>query len=389
MPEPAQLEATLTHLSQLISYPSVSSESNLDVIGYLDEQLRRIGARTVITTSEDGRKANVFATLGPDADGGVVLSGHTDVVPTTGQAWTSDPFAARIDDGRVYGRGSCDMKGFLAAALAMGPHYASRQLRKPVHFAFTYDEETGCLGAPVLIDELMRTGPRPSVAIIGEPTSMRMIEGHKGCYEFTTHVCGLEGHASLPDQGVNAIEYAVRYLHRLLELGADLRDRVPPGSPFDPPWPTLSVGQIEGGIARNVIAKDCRIEWEMRPLKQSDADYVMERIDAYARDQLLPAMRAVYADADIQTETFAAVVGLDPEPDSKAIELVGALTGSNTTDVVSFGTEAGLFQAAGISTVVCGPGSIEQAHRPDEFVDISQLEACLAMLERLTVRLEA
>jgi len=233
------------------------------------------------------------------------------------------------------------------------------------------------------------TGPHPAAAIVGEPTGMQIIEGHKGCYEFTTEVTGLEGHGSLPDQGVNAVEYAVGYIARLLELGEHLRANAAAGSPFEPPWATISVGQIEGAIARNVIAKQCRFEWEMRPLQAADADYVLRNVEAYTRAELLPRMRAVYAGANLETTVIDTVSGLEPMPDSDTVALASALTGGNGTGLVSFGTEAGMFQDIGISTVVCGPGSIEQAHRPNEYVEHTQLQACLTMLGRLTDKLAA
>ena len=274
------LEATVAHLQELIGFPTVTSEANLALIDYAKRELERLGARTVLTHDADGGKANLFATIGPDVDGGVVLSGHTDVVPVSGQAWDTDPFTAHEADGRIFGRGSCDMKGFIAAALAKAPQFAAADLKRPVHFAFTYDEEIGCFGAPVMLAELTRSGPKPAVAIIGEPTGMRIIEGHKSGYEFTTEFVGLEGHASQPDNGVNAVEYAVRYIARLLELG-DAARRQPGDDAFDPPWTTVNVGHIAGGIARNVIAKSCSVEWEIRSVTSSQADTMLEAINEY------------------------------------------------------------------------------------------------------------
>src|SRR5690606_30008844 len=255
------LERSVTILADLIGFPTVSADSNLDLIGYAGEILEGLGARTELTYDADGNKANLFATLGPETDGGFILSGHTDVVPVEGQPWTVDPFRASIGNGNVYGRGSCDMKAFIACALAMAPKFREAALVRPVHFAFSFDEEVGCLGAPLMLEQLSRRGIRPSVCIIGEPTGMGVIEGHKGCYEYHTVFTGLEGHCSVPERGVNAVEYAVRSISRLMEIAEELKTRAPAGSPFDPPWSTIQTGRIAGGIARNVIARHCEIDW--------------------------------------------------------------------------------------------------------------------------------
>ena len=380
---------TLSHLDKLIAFPTVSSESNMDLINYAANFFDDLGADVHLSHNPDGTKANLFASIGPRENGGVVLSGHTDVVPVEGQDWTSDPFSAVHKDDRVIGRGACDMKGFIACALASAPAFQALELTRPLHIALTYDEEVGCLGAPVMLNALADLGIRPNVAIIGEPTGMQIIEGHKGCYEYTTQIRGLEGHGSLPDAGVNAVESAVRIIHELLETGETLRQRAPVDSRFTPPWTTVSVGKIEGGIARNIIAKDCTFEWEIRPVQRSDSDLVWDRLHTLIDGSLLPEMQKRYEGAYIRTETAGEVDGLEPMSDSEATALVRELTGGNTTDVVSFGTEAGLFQNAGISTVVCGPGYIDQAHRPDEFVDVEQLNACLRMIERLKGKLSS
>ncbi|WPZ13748.1 acetylornithine deacetylase [Nitratireductor rhodophyticola] len=377
------LESTTRILSDLVGFPTISADSNLEMIAYASELLSALGARLSMTLDDSGHKANLFATLGPEGDGGIVLSGHSDVVPVEGQEWTSDPFAMREADGRLYGRGTCDMKGFIACTLAMAPHFAELDLKRPLHFAFTYDEEVGCFGARALVEELERTELRPSVAIIGEPTMMRIIEGHKGCFEYTTEFRGLAGHASSPERGVNAVEYAVRYISRLMALAEELKTRAPKGNRFDPPWTTLQVGTISGGAARNVIADHCSVEWEMRPVRNEDADFVKDRIRTFVEAELKPAMQAVFAGADIVTHVIGEVDGLEPVTESEARQIVSELTGLTEAEVVAFGTEAGLFQKAGISSVICGPGSIEQAHKADEFVSLEQLEECLGMLERL------
>ena len=381
------LEDTLAIMAELVAYPTVSSDSNLAMIAHLAGRLERAGARTEVQVDPTGTKANLLASIGPEADGGILLSGHSDVVPVTDQDWTTDPFQMTERDGRLYGRGTCDMKGFIAAAVAMAPHYATLLPSRPVHFAFTYDEEVGCLGAQQLARELAARGLRPAVAIIGEPTSMRIVEGHKGCYEYATHFTGLEGHASNPVRGVNAVEYAVRYVARLLDLGEALKARAPSDGRFDPPWTTVSTGVLTGGSARNVIPGKARVDWEMRPVQPGDADFVKAELARYCADTLLPAMRAVSPAADIVTETVGEVDGLVPCAENEARAIVAELTGQDGAGVVPFGTEAGIFQALGMSAVICGPGSIEQAHKPDEFLAIDQLVACLGMLERLGAKL--
>lgn len=382
------LDHTISILGDLIAFPTVSSESNLDLIRYAGAHLEEHGAEVETYADATGTKANLFATLGPKVDGGIVLSGHTDVVPVADQEWNSDPFTMEQRDGRTYGRGACDMKGFIAAALATAPAVARADLKRPLHFAFTYDEEVGCLGARELMTEIAGAGIRPSIAIIGEPTEMRVIQGHKGCCEYTVEFTGLEGHGSLPDHGVNAVEYAVRYVARLMELREQLQGRSPKGSRFDPPWTTLQVGRLSGGVAHNVIPGSCTLDWEMRPVRKSDGDFVKSEIAAFVETSLRPAMQRVSPAADIVTHVVGEVDGLKPMPDSEAVRLVSELTGANTADVVSFGSEAGLFQNLGVSTVVCGPGSIEQAHKPDEYVALDQLEQCLRMLTRLLPKLQ-
>jgi acetylornithine deacetylase len=386
MNEPARQSEIL---ADLIAFPTVSADSNLELIAYAADRLSGLGARVLISRDETGTKANLFATLGPEGDGGIVLSGHTDVVPVEGQEWSSDPFAMLERDGLLYGRGTCDMKGFVACCLAAAPGFAEGELKRPLHFAFTYDEEVACLGARKLVGDLAVAGICPAIAIIGEPTGMRVIEGHKGCFEYTTEFLGFEGHGSRPDEGVNAVEYAARYVGRLLELRERLKPRAPAGSRFVPPWSTVQVGRIAGGAARNIIAGKCAVEWEMRPVQSSDADFVKQDLAAYVDTVLRPAMQAVCPDADIVTQTIGEVEGLQVVSESEARDIVFNLTGENAAEVVAFGTEAGLFQASGMSVVICGPGSIAQAHKPDEYVAVSQLETCMDMLEKLRLKIMA
>ncbi len=383
------LQRTKEILSDLIAFETVSADSNLEIIRYLTDFLEALGARCIQTQDATGAKANIFATLGPEMDGGIVLSGHTDVVPVADQDWTSDPFQMVERDGKLFGRGTCDMKGFIAAALAFAETLDATQLTQPLHFSFTYDEETGCLGARNLVDDLSERGIVPDIAIIGEPTEMRVIEGHKGCYEYTTSFVGLEGHSSAPDDGVNAAEYAARYIGKLLELRQVLKSRAPTGSPFEPPWTTVNIGRISGGVAHNVIASKAEVAWEMRPVQSSDADLVKRALSDYVEHTLLPEMQAVHSAATITQQAVAEVAGLEPMDKNAARDLVAELTGANGTGVVSFATEAGLFQQLGVQAIVCGPGSITQAHKADEYVEIEQLELCCRMLDRLGRRMTA
>ena len=381
------LTQTQDMLGDLIAYPTISSDSNIDIIAYLAQRLEDAGVSVKIFHDETGEKANLFGTLGPEDDGGIVLSGHTDVVPVQDQVWASDPFSMIQKDTRLFGRGSCDMKGFVAAATVMAQHYAAQVKDRPIHFAYTYDEETGCFGAQKLVKSLEQMGVAPSLAIVGEPTLMQVIDGHKGCYEYTTYFTGLAGHGSAPDLGVNAVEYAAQFVNKIISLKAELRARVPQGSNFTPPWTTLSTGSLIGGVAHNVIPDRATVAWDMRPVHPSDAAFVHDALNKLCQDILLPAMHNVDPDATITTEVLAEVEGLLPTVENEARDLVMELTGANGTDLVAFGTEAGLFQQAGMSVAICGPGSIEQAHKADEYVEIDQLALCLGMLERLGNRL--
>ena len=382
-------DQTQALLEKLVGFPTVSTDSNLAMIEYLANRLQDVGAKVDVMSDHSGTKANLFATIGPEVSGGILLSGHCDVVPVTDQAWSSDPFKLLERDGNFYGRGTCDMKGFIAASIALAPMFATKVKDRPLHFAFTYDEETGCIGAGHLAENLRARGLVPAVAIVGEPTEMRIIEGHKGCYEYTTHFHGLEGHGSSPERGVNAVEYAVRYVNYLLQVKENLRNMSPAGSRFDPPWSTVNVGAFNGGVAHNVIASKARVDWEMRPVQKTDADYVKASLLGYCENDLLPAMRAIFPDARIETQTIGEVEGLIPSDVNEARRIVTELTGRQDADVVPFGTEAGIFQAMGMDVVLCGPGSIAQAHKADEFVAIDQIKKCLTMLERLGDKMSA
>jgi len=374
---------TLKNLSELIKFQTVSGTSNLKLIEYCEKRLSKLGATSFKTFDETKKRVNLFSTIAGKKKlngGGIILSGHTDVVPASAKEWSSDPFIATEKNNKVYGRGSCDMKGFIACTLALAPYFASQNLKKPIHFSFTYDEETACQGAPVMIKELKKRNINCSICIVGEPTSMKAIQAHKGCYEYSTHFTGLAGHGSAPDKGVNAVEYAIRFINKLTELRQVLKKREPKNSVFTPPYSTLQIGRIKGGLARNVIADQCVVDWELRPVVPEDGKFVNESIETYVKDVLLPEMKKVYPKANIKKEIIGEIVGFTKEEKSDAVNLVCNLTGDNSRDVVSFGTEAGLFQELGISTVVCGPGSIEQAHTIDEYVSFDQLKLCLKML---------
>ena len=378
-----RLNQTIDLLAELVGFETVSTASNLDLVDHVVEYLDHHGVKALLSKDERGEKANLLATIGPEVDGGIVLSGHTDVVPTTGQDWVTPPFEMVRRNGKLFGRGTADMKGFIACSLAVVPEFAASELRRPLHLAFSFDEEIGSRGAPILLGHLQEQPYWPAIAIVGEPTEMEIVSGHKGGFEMTTTIRGCEAHASDPRNGVNAIEYAARFIAFLQEIGRELEDETDVCSSFDPPWSTISVGRIEGGTARNIVAGECTFDWELRPLPGMDGKVVIDQIRAFVARELLPAMRARSPSAVIDTEVFSSLPGLERGSNMEAITLVRSLTGLNSDHVVPFGSDAGHFQEAGISTVLFGPGSIEQAHKSDEFIAISQIEACLGFLDRL------
>ena len=370
-------------LTDLISFKTISGEDNTALIDYCDNILKKLGATSFRTYDDEKKRVNLFATLKAKNSNNkkpIILSGHTDVVPVS-KGWSSDPFKATIREDKLFGRGSCDMKGFIACALAYAPIYSKSNLDRDIHFSFTFDEETACIGAPILIEELKRRNIKDGICIVGEPTNMKIIDSHKGCYEYTTYFKGLAGHSSAPHKGVSAVEYASRYVNKLIELRKKLKDRQPKDSIFDPPHSTLSIGGIFGGIAHNVIADKCHVNWETRPVVKEDGVFLNQEIDKYANEVLLPEMKKVFPNASIEKDIIGEIVGFDRLDKSEACELISSLTGDNSRQVVSFGTEAGLFQEIGISTVVCGPGSIEQAHKVDEFIVLDELKKCLNLLD--------
>jgi|TARA_B100001964_G_scaffold1677_1_gene1990 acetylornithine deacetylase len=369
-------------LTDLVSFKTISGEDNNSLINYCDEILKKIGATSFKTYDEEKKRVNLFATLKSKKNNNkkpIIFSGHTDVVPVS-KDWSADPFVATIKNDKIFGRGTCDMKGFIACALAYAPIFAKTNLNRNIHFSFTFDEETACQGAPILINELKKKGINTGICIVGEPTNMKIVDAHKGYYEYDTHFKGLAGHSSEPSKGVNAIEYAIRYINKLIELREILKSRTPKNSVFNPPYTTLQIGVMSGGTARNVIADKCNVEWDLRPVVKEDAVFVNSEIDKFAKETLLPEMIKTYPKASIKKEIIGEVIGFDKIKNSEACEFISNLTGDNSKEVVSFGTEAGLFQEIGISTVVCGPGSIEQAHKVDEFITLDQIKKCLILL---------
>ena len=370
-------------LTDLIGFRTISGEDNSELINYCENYLHNLGATSFKTFDNEKKRVNLFATLKAKKTNGIkpiILSGHTDTVPVS-KSWSTNPFEAIIKDDKLYGRGACDMKGFIACTLAYAPIYSKLNLIRDIHFSFTFDEETACLGAPILIKELKKRNIKDGICIIGEPTKMKIIDAHKGCYEYTTYFEGLAGHSSAPHKGVSAVEFAARYASKLIELRKELKKRTPKDSIFDPPFSTLQIGGIFGGIAHNVIADKCHINWETRPVVKEDGKFLNDEIDKYANETLLPEMKKIFSKSNIKKEIIGEVAGFDRVEKSEACELVSSLTGDNSREVVSFGTEAGLFQEIGISTVVCGPGSIEQAHKVDEFIELNELKKCLNFLD--------
>ena len=373
-------------LERLIAFDTTSRNSNLDLIESVREGLAGHGVRADVIASPDGRKANLFATLPAAdgrADGGIILSGHTDVVPVDGQDWHSDPFRIDERDGKLYARGSADMKGFIATSLALVPEFLAMPRKKPLHLAFSYDEEVGCVGAPVMLAELKQRGLRADGCVVGEPTGMQVVVAHKGINLFRCRVHGRAAHSSLTPRGCNAIEYAARLICRIRDIADHYRATGPYDEFFDVPFTTLTTNQIQGGIAVNTIPELCEFQYEFRNLPGMSVDGIRAQVEQYVRDELLPRMRQEYADADIDITASASAPGMETAEQEAIIELVRALTDDRETRKVAYGTEGGLFQQAGIPTVICGPGHIEHAHKPDEFVALDQLAACEGFLRKL------
>jgi len=383
----ARLNATLDMLERLIGFDTESSKSNLSLVAFVEDYLKSLGVAYVKIPNSTGDKAALFATIGPDHDGGVVLSGHTDVVPVEGQAWTSDPFTLRREAGRVYGRGTCDMKGFDAICLAMIPEFQNARLSRPVHILLSYDEETTCRGP---LDTIARFGaglPRPGAVLVGEPTLMQVADAHKSVAGYCTTVHGHAAHSSKPNLGSSAIEAACDLVTGLYRFAEELAAEGDPSGRFDPPASTLHVGTIHGGTARNIMAKLCTFQWEFRALPGVAQDLALRHIEDYAARVVTPKLTRYAKDAFIETVAAVEVPGLMPESGSTAETLALKLAQSNYTITVPYASEAGQFQLAHVPTVVCGPGSIDQAHQPDEYIEIAQIEAGIAFMRRLAAEL--
>jgi acetylornithine deacetylase len=379
----------MEELTRLVAFDTTSRRSNLELITYVETLLQPLGFRLKRVANADGSKANLLASVGPDVEGGVVLSGHTDVVPVDGQAWTSDPFVVTRRGDRLYGRGTADMKSFIALALATAPDLAAADLKRPAHFAFTYDEEIGCLGAPALIAEIAASTPRPAAVIVGEPTNMEAVNGHKGIASFRVTVTGHEAHSSLTHLGVSANMAAIKLMGRLVELSERLARGADPASPFTPKGASLTVGLVNGGTAVNILARECVFAFDLRTPPDLKPLEILKDFFAEA-DAMDAALKARFPDAGVRIETRSLTPGLQPAPDNPAEVLARRLAGDNGPPrAASYAAEAGQFQEAGYAVVICGPGSIDQAHQPDEFIEISQIERGAAFMTRLVESLSS
>jgi acetylornithine deacetylase len=384
MPDAESLtERAIEQLARLVAFDTTSRGSNLELIAYVEAELAKLGVGSRRVVNADGTKANLLASVGPDRVGGVVLSGHTDVVPVDGQAWASDPFVLTPRGDRLYGRGTCDMKGFLALALAAAPHLAAAPLKRPVHLAFSYDEEVGCLGAPDLIAEIAARVPAPAVVVVGEPTGMEAVSGHKGIASFRVTVSGHEAHSSLTHLGASANMAAIGLLTSLKALSDRLAREVDPASRFVPKGASLTVGQINGGTAVNILARECVFLFDLRTPPGLVPQEILTEFFAEAA-ALDAELKARFPEAGVVVETRATTPAFAPELDGAAEAFARRLAGDNGPQrVVSYAAEAGQFQQAGYSTVICGPGFIDQAHQPDEYVEISQMQRGASFMQRL------
>jgi acetylornithine deacetylase len=370
-------------LAKLVAFDTTSRRSNLELIAWIEQYLADLGVPTRRVPNADGTKSNLMAMIGPAVDGGVVLSGHTDVVPVDGQPWSSDPWVLTERDGRLYGRGTCDMKGFLALALAAAPDLAQADLRKPVHLAFSYDEEVGCLGAPDMIEVIAREAPRPALVVVGEPTDMVAVRAHKGIASFKVTVTGREAHSSLTHLGVSANMAAIKLMAMLVGLSEKLEREADPNSPFTPKGATLTIGQVNGGTAVNILARECVFIFDLRT--PAGMDPVALLSDFFAAASAMDAeIKAKAPEGGVKVERRSLTPAFAPEEDGVAEAFARKLAGDNgPARVVPYAAEAGQFQGAGFSTVICGPGSIDQAHQPDEYVEISQMQRGAAFMRRL------
>lgn len=377
---------TLQLIRELIAFPTVSRDSNLELIDYVRELLRPLDADVRMTFDRDRRKANLFATLGPRGLPGVVLSGHTDVVPVDGQDWATDPFTLTEHDGRLYGRGTSDMKSFIACALALAPAFVRQGLKTPLHLAFSYDEEVGCLGVRDLLTDMLRAGIKPLSCIVGEPTEMRPVIAHKGKQSYRCTVRGLASHSAYAPYGVNAVEAAAEAVAFLKQLARRHRDRGPYDRGFDVAYTTVHTGVIRGGTALNIVPHDCVFDFEFRNLPGDDPNALLKEFEAHVRGVIEPEMHAVDPESGFRIVKMSEIPALDTGAEAGITALAQEFSGSNDIAKVSFGTEASQFQVAGVPTVVCGPGSIREAHKPDEFVTLDQVARCEGFLRQLMAR---
>jgi acetylornithine deacetylase len=384
---PGAAISSIDMIRRLVGFDTTSRESNLVLIDFVRDYLEGWGVDSELVFDAEHRKANLYATIGPEDRGGVMLSGHTDVVPVDGQAWDSDPFAIAEKRGALYGRGTADMKSFIAVALSLVPEFTARQLKTPVHFAFSYDEEVGCIGVRGLIAKLRERPVRPTACIVGEPTLMQPVIAHKGKISLRCHVRGLESHSALAHEGVNAVEAAAEIVAYLKSMARRKRDGGPFDAGFSPPYTTVHTGTIAGGTALNIVPRDCRFDFEFRNIPGDDPAPLLGEVRRYAETRLLPEMRQVSAATGITFEEMNAVEAFDMPADHELVQMAQALSGANSVGKVSFCAEAGLFQEAAIPTVICGPGSIEVAHKPNEHVAIDQVRQCEAFMRRLMDRL--
>ena len=379
--------ASLEMIRRLIGFPTVSRESNLDLIDFVREHLRPYDADIRLTFDDDKRKANLFATLGPRREGGIVLSGHTDVVPVKGQAWDTDPFTLVERDGKLYGRGASDMKSFIAVALALLPEFVERGLNTPLHLAFSYDEEVGCIGVGRMISDLSAAGIRPQSCIVGEPTLMKPVIAHKGKKSYRATVRGLASHSAYAPSGVNAVEAAAEAVAYLKRMARRRRDSGPYDRGFDVAHTTVHTGVLQGGTALNIVPHECTFDFEFRHLPGDDPQKLIDEFQTYVSKTLEPEMHAVYKDAGFDIQLMSQIPALDNSAETEVVALAQALSGNRDIGKVSYGTEGSQFQAAGIPTVICGPGSIEQAHKPNEFVAVEQIAQSETFLRGLLSRM--
>jgi len=382
------ITAQLEWISRLVAFDTTSSKSNLALIEDVESYLQGLGVETFRVMNDDHTKSNLYAVVGPNVEGGVVLSGHTDVVPVEGQDWASDPWAVVEKDGRLYGRGVADMKSFFAIGLSLAPQMLKAGLKRPLIFALSYDEEIGCLGAPRMIAEIADKVPTPRAVVVGEPTNMKVIDGHKGISSFRVSIKGYAAHSSQTDRGVSAVEAAAKLIAKIADMRAARARAADPESPFDPPYTSMTVNVVHGGQQLNIMAEDAYFEWDLRLIPGDSRVDIVEAFTDFARG-VEAEMRAKAGGCRISIDELSNAPAFAPSPDNPAADLAKALTGLNSTGVVAYAAEAGQFQEAGFSTVLCGPGSIDQAHQPNEFITLDQVREATTFMRRLIKRMSA